>query len=158
MTEPYPDGDWSLRDAQNWLRDQVDDGARCPCCTQYAKVYRRKINSGMARALVEMYVKARNDWIHKPTALSGLGAAARDESLLRYWGLIEESSEEREDGGRAGWWRVTELGSDWLHARVTVPKYARVYDGRCLGLTGEPCTAAEALGARFDLRELMAGL
>ena len=45
----------SLGTAREWLRSQAKDGARCPCCRQYVKVYRRKLNSSMSRALMIMY-------------------------------------------------------------------------------------------------------
>ena len=34
----------TLDEAKAWLRDQVDDGAHCPCCGQFAKVYKRRIH------------------------------------------------------------------------------------------------------------------
>lgn len=148
----------TLTQAQAWLRNRVNEGERCPCCNQFAKVYRRKINSGMARALVAMYRYAGTDWLHKPTALSGLGAAARDESLLRYWSLIEEATEPRDDGGRAGWWRVTPHGEQFLLGHATVPKYVFVYDGRLLSLDqSERVSIHDALGDRFNYGDLMAG-
>lgn len=146
---------WSLEEAQAWLRERVAKGEKCPCCGQHAKVYRRKINSGMARALIAMYRHAGTDWLHKPTALRGLGAAARDESVLRYWGLLEEATERREDHGHAGWWRVTALGARFARGEIRVQKYARIYDGRCLGLTGDMISIQDALGSKFDLRELL---
>ena len=48
--EPPSDGE-TLGGARDWLRDRVEKGAKCPCCGQFAKVYRRTITSGMARAL-----------------------------------------------------------------------------------------------------------
>jgi hypothetical protein len=151
-------GDTLLSEAQQWLRDRVKKGADCPCCTRFTKVYNRKINSGMARALIEIYRAARTDWVHKPTVLSGIGAAARDESLLRYWGLMEEETERRDDGGRAGWWRITDAGEQWVLGRTTVPKYARTYGSRCLGIEGDPQSIRDALGSKFNYDELMAGI
>jgi hypothetical protein len=46
----------TLADAQKWLAERVKGGARCPCCNQFTKVYRRQINSGMARSLIAMYL------------------------------------------------------------------------------------------------------
>lgn len=148
----------TLAEAQAWLRARIDDGERCPCCTQRAQVYRRKINSGMARAFIQFYRAYGTDWGHKPTALKGLGAAARDESLLRYWDLWVEADEPREDGGRAGWWQVTERGEQFVLGYTRVPKYARIYDSRLLRFdTEEFVTIKDALGDRFDYDELMRG-
>lgn len=152
---PLPD-DTPLAEARAWTRDRVRDGVRCPCCTQLARVYRRKLNSGMALALAVFYRRCGQEWGHKPTVLRGVGAAARDESLLRYWGLFEEEAARRDDGGRAGWWRVTSRGARFVRDALEVPRYAVVYDGRCLNLAGEPVGIRDVLGDRFDLAELLA--
>ena len=144
--------DMTLAQARDQLRDLVDRGCQCPCCTQYAKVYRRKINSGMARSLIRMWRLAGTDWINVPTSI---GARSREEGKLAYWQLVEESTDVRDDGGRAGWWRVTERGAQFVTNQLKVPKYARVYDGRCLGLRGELVTIRRCLSSRFDYDELM---
>jgi hypothetical protein len=154
----FPD-DMTLGDARDKLRELVWDGHRCPCCTQYAQVYKRTINAGIARALIVMHrAEPGGDWMHKPTVLSGLGAAARDESIARYWGLLEEETTLRADGGRAGWWRVTPKGRQFVLGLISVPKYAHIYDGRALKLDGKPVDIAECLGKKFDYRELMHGI
>jgi hypothetical protein len=45
----------TLGAARDWLRDRLDDGERCPCCTQLAKTYRRRIHATLAKALITMY-------------------------------------------------------------------------------------------------------
>lgn len=139
-----------------WLRENLNSGVNCPACTQLAKVYRRKINSGMAHALIEMYRHARREWFYLPDITDRW--QGRDEAGLRYWGLTEEASEPRPDGGRAGWWRVTEEGERYVNSLLRMPKYAQVYDGRCLGLEGEPVSIREALGSKFNYDELMLGI
>lgn len=146
--------DVPLGEAKQWLRDRVDDGAPCPCCGQLAKVYRRRVNSGMARSLITMWRKAGLEWVHLPTEI---GARSREEGKLAYWGLAEEATEKREDGGRAGWWRVTERGRQFVLGLTTIPRYALIYDGRRLRFDGEPVTIRDALGAKFDYDQLMAG-
>lgn len=157
MTERAFSDDMTLAEARDLLRTLVDDGHDCPVCTQLAKVYRRKINSGMARSLIEMYRVGGPalDWVHVPTQI---GARSREEGKLAYWGLVEEEHQERDDGGRAGYWRVTTKGVQFVSAQIKVPKYARVYDGRCLSLTGDEVTIREALGSKFNYDELMAGV
>jgi hypothetical protein len=150
--------DSTLGEAKDWLRERVDNGAACPCCTQFAKVYTRKINSSQARALVLQYAKYRRGWAHLPALRMLQGAQhSNEEPKLRYWGLLEEESDLRPDGGRAGWWRVTRRAEMFVHEEIKVQKYARIYDGRCLGLKGELIGIKDALGSRFDLGELMRG-
>ena len=154
MTEILPP-DTSLAEAQAWLRERLEEGAPCPLCTQRAQKYRRKITGTSAAALIKMWRAGGTDFVHVPTVL---GRKQADEAKMVYWGLIEEETILRPDGGRAGWWRVTDLGVDWIEGRVKMAAYAVVYDSRCLGLEpGEMVTIQEALGKRFDFAALMRG-
>lgn len=150
MTMPH----MTLGDAQRWLADRAAGGARCPCCNQYAKVYRRQINSGMARSLIAMYLHGpQGQWIHLPTQI---GARSREEGKLRYWGLVEEQIDiQRDDGGRAGYWRITPAGRNWVTGKTTVPKFVNVYNNTVLRTYGTETSITDALGTRFNYTELM---
>ncbi|MDQ3307565.1 MAG: hypothetical protein M3499_04290 [Actinomycetota bacterium] len=150
----------TLAEAQDWLRERLDEGAACPCCTQLAKVYRRKINAVSARALIALY-RLGPGFHHMPTIarthLTDVAHQGGYLTLSQHWRLIEEELELRDDGGRAGWWRITDLGARFTLNQIRLPKYARIYDGRCLGLIGEPQGIRDALGTKFDYRNLMDG-
>lgn len=146
----------TLAEAQDWLRERVDDGEECPCCEQLAKVYRRKIHTTMARDLVTAWTKAGDDWFHLPTLLDGRHQG--DFPKFAHWGLIQEHPGDRDDGSsRAGWWRITPLGAAFIRDNARVPKYARIYNGRVLGFTGDPVGIRDALGTRFRYDDLMSG-
>jgi hypothetical protein len=147
----------TLEEARQQLGDALEEGTRCPVCDQHAQVYRRSIHAGMARALVLMYREHGTEWQDKTETLKGIGSAARDESLLRYWLLLEEHPGPREDGGRAGWWRVTSLGKAFVVAGLRVQKYALVYNGSCLGFEGDRVSIHHCLGKRFNLARLLEG-
>lgn len=154
MTQFNPSA--TLAQIKVWIRRHAAEGVHCPACDQLVKVYRRKVNSGMARSLIQMYRVGKLDWVHVPTQI---GARSREEGKLAYWGLVEEQKMVRDDGGRAGYWRVTALGEAFLKQQVTVPKYAHVYNGKVLFLDpSEQVTIKDALGTDFDYAELMAGL
>jgi len=148
-----------LGDAREWLREAANKGAKCPCCTQRAQVYRRTITSTMARSLVHCYRTAGVDTLfHLPTVLNGDPVTyGSDTAKLAYWRLMAEEPRTRDDGGRAGWWTVTSDGSAFIHGYLNVAKYARVYDGRCLGFEGEPVSITQCLGKRFNLEALLEG-
>lgn len=157
--------DTTLREAQAWLRDNVDDGVTCPLCGQFAKVYRRKINAGIARVLIAMYRKAGDDWVYLPyidsTGREPIHVSRSGEMCIaRYWGLIEQMPGEREDGSsRVGWWRLTGRGCAFVRNEIRIPKYARIYASRCLNLDAEQTvTIVDALGTKFNYWELMAGI
>lgn len=146
----------TLGQLRAWLLARADDGTNCPLCRQHVKVYRRKINASMARSLIQMYRTGGLDWVHLPTQI---GARSREEGKLAYWGLVEEEKALRPDGGRSGFWRVTPLGELFVQNRTTVPKYARIYNGRVLNLDpAEKASIKDALGTKFDYNDLMAGV
>jgi hypothetical protein len=147
----------TLGEARDELRPLVmGPGAVCPCCKRFAKRYKRSINASMARGLIKLYrAGAADDYVHVPEVLPTLWGG--DAAKLRYWGLITEHPTRRDDGGRAGYWRITPLGVDYLHGTASVPKYVWVYGRRCLGIAPGPrAYIADALGEPFNLAELMA--
>lgn len=137
--------------ARDHLRTMVDVGHECPCCKQFAKVYERVIHATMARELILLYRNAPaapvgfyddhgSDWFHLPTLLGHNGG---DVTKCRYWGLLKEDDRRREDGGRAGYWRLTGLGADFVN------------NGRLLGLSGDEVGIRDCLGTKFDYSALM---
>lgn len=149
----------TLADARARVEEGRDEGVTCECCGQLAKVYRRKIHAVMARDLLLSYRRADHDgrgWFHLPTLLPDTRGG--DFGKLAYWRLIEELPERREDGGRAGWWRITDDGEAFATRRLRVPKYARVFDSHLLGLTGPYAGIEDALGVRFRYDDLMRGV
>lgn len=147
--------DMTVAEAKDLLRGLLDDGERCPCCTQRAQVYRRSIHSSMARGLIKLYKRQPHIAFHE-IALFMEHRELADFAKLAYWGLVEEQPSLREDGSnRTGFWKITDLGLDFVEGRVTVAKHARVYDGRCLGLAGPDVAIKDCLGRRFSYAELM---
>lgn len=153
LGSPPPGKSDSIGDGKNWLANHLEAGAACPLCNQHAKLYKRKVNSGMARSLIHMYRINGLNWVH----VRAIGALSREEGKLAYWGLVEEQAGTGLHGGRAGYWRVTPRGEAFLKNRTTVPKYARVYNGKVYGFEGDPVTIKDALGTKFDYEDLMAG-
>ncbi|MGH7743351.1 MAG: hypothetical protein ACREQ5_00815 [Candidatus Dormibacteria bacterium] len=145
----------TLAQARARLNERVEtrEGARCPCCDQFAKVYRRRLSSGIARALIRGHRAAGMGWFHAPTVVGDRG----DLSKARYWGLVEEERTRRPGGGRAGFWRLTVQGDRFVRGQLWVPAHARIYTGRFLGLDNtEKIDIHGALGSRYSLAGLMA--
>jgi hypothetical protein len=42
----------TLEEAQTEFYDDLIEGTTCPCCDRWAKVYKRSINSSMAKGLI----------------------------------------------------------------------------------------------------------
>lgn len=151
MTSLSPEA--TLAQVRAWLKVRSREGTTCPACDQHVKVYRRKLNSGMAVSLISMYRAAKLEYQHIPTTIGG---RSREEGKLAYWGLVDEEAVKRPDGGRAGYWRVTEPGERFVLGKIAVPKYALVYNGERLRLDGEPVSIQDVLGEKFNYAELMA--
>ena len=144
----------TIASGKAWLRARVDKGENCPLCGQHAKIYRRKINSGMARSLIHIYRIGGKGWVH----VRAIGAQSREEGKLAYWELLEEQKGTGVHGGRAGYWRVTDRGEQYLLGQISVPQYALIYNGRCLGFDGPQTNIKAALGTKFNYEELMRGV
>jgi hypothetical protein len=132
-------------------------GLTCPCCSQFAKLYRRKLNSGMARALLMLRGQGRHytdGWVD----VTGLGRAMQqllhhlEYTKLRFWKLIEKHPQAKQSV-----WRLTDLGHTFAENRVRVSRCVYVYDNEVRGLDGGTTSVREALGDHFDYDELMAG-
>ena len=154
----------TLQEAKEWLRKRFSDGANCPCCNQFVKRYKRKLNSSMAHALVLIYKffeHNKDRWLHVPSYLSTVSssAAARggDWSKLRYWGLILPQKGTREDGSeRVGNYRITELGKQFITGQAQVRKHVYLYNQEALPYDdGEKTSIREALGTKFNYADLM---
>lgn len=146
---------WNLGRLRKWVRTKRDEGVECPACGQFAKVYRRSITGASAAALIALHRACGREYGHMPTILNRKQA---DETKMVYWGLIEAQPGERDDGSRRnGWWRVTELGIDFIHENLKVERHALVYDSKCIALEGEMVGIRDCLGEKFDYTQLMAG-
>lgn len=151
------DGATPLRDVRDIVARERWRGIDCPACSQYARVYLRRLNRSMAISLVKMYrAGSVGGPIHTPTVLRGNRG---EEARLSYWGLTAPAAPPAnapDTTPRRGWWEVTRRGALWLLDGITVPAAAVIYNGTCLRLSGPPVGIHDALGdAGFSLRELL---
>lgn len=144
-----------------------DEGVDCPCCGQFAKIYKRPINSAMAYALIliDRYFSkpGHDDWLHVPQFLavqrlpaSELASIRGDWAKLKHWGLLEEMQALRDDGSnRIGYWKITEKGKAFVRGQIAVPRYAHLFDNQLLSLEGPEVFIQDSLGTRFSYNDLM---
>lgn len=155
----------TITEAREYLKANLTVGVPCPCCRQFVKRYRRKLNSSMARSLIAIYAhyeffrleRRDEEWLHVPSYLHKLQLNATNEAgLLRHWGLIVEKPTEKDDGNPcAGFYRITPRGREFVNAEVNVEKYAFLYNQRLLGFGPERLSILDALGDRFHYADLM---
>jgi hypothetical protein len=154
----------TAEEAKAFVQQHIQDGVACPTCGQLCKVYRRKLNSTMALALVLIYqffkTHPQAEWLHVAAFLVKVkrdsSIAGGDVVKLRYWGLLERATGERDDGSdRVGRYRITEVGKQFVEGKIAVPRYVYLYNQLLLRLSEEMTTMREALGDRFKYDELM---
>lgn len=151
----------TLEEGKQFLRDNWEKGARCPCCTQFVKIYKRRIHHTMARMLINLYLLDLKESrfyhtteIQKELKLSGTADFAK----LVYWELIEELEENQNENTKtSGFWKITEKGRLFVQNKISVPSHAKIFDARLLGFEGDQVSIKESFGKFFNYSELMKG-
>jgi len=155
--------DWpekTIREASEMLASVLDEGAHCPLCGQWAKRYKRKINSTMARSL--LWIVSRSDhssleggWINIPAEAPKWLTRSNQHTTLRWWGLIERLPNDEPAKKHSGVWRPTQRGIEFSRGTIQVPSYVIHYNNKMLHWSDEKTTIQEALGEKFDYSETM---
>ena len=161
----------TIAQAKDWLRLRADKGARCPCCKQYVKIYKRVLGSQMARWLIWLVRTFEQLPEYAPTMLANPPAPLRkigwvdirqspvrggDYAKLVHWGLVEQKQNNSEkDTKDSGLWRPTFRGIDFVHRRIMVPSHVYLYDNIKLKEEPRKIMIDDALGKKFSYSELM---
>ena len=155
----------TLGEARAYVRAGRGKGTYCPCCDQFAKVYKRSIPSVGARLLVVLYHLTKQqpdkEYFHivddilraAPPPLNVGGDVAK----LAYWGLVVEKPKDPDDTTKrtSGYWKITNTGKAFAENNRRVTRYVLLYDSKVIGLEGEPITIKDALKNKFNYEELM---
>lgn len=152
----------TLDAAKAWLRKEIfDGGATCPCCSQFAKVYKRPFNSSMAYAVIVFAKNLKVDqWVEIPQFLDDNKhtsiVRSREWSRLRFWKLLERREDVREDGSSdTGVYRLTQAGYDFAYGKQEIPHSVYMYNERVLRSDTKKISIRDALGKKFSYDELM---
>lgn len=145
----------TIQSAKDYLRSNWAKGVTCPCCEQFVKLYKRKLNSGMALTLIRIYRHSQG-WVPvKEFLRQNKWHNGHDWTLLRFWGLLEEKQHAKGENS-SGYWRITAKGISFVLNHITVPKRMLMYNQSCYGFEGGETSISEALGNKFNYQELMA--
>ena len=134
------------------------DGIDCPCCGQKCKNYRRRLNKNMVKGLLALFkATSRTVGVFRhvddflPPEIASKGGTF---ALLAFWGIVREKPNEDEPTkNRSGVWAVTIRGLSFLQG-ARVPEAVYTYNGGALRFEEATVTIHDALGVRFDYREL----
>ena len=148
-----------LKDArQDWQQAIEGNGGYCPCCARWGKIYRRPINSSMARALLWLVnAPHRGDgWVHVPSTAPIWMLRSHQLPTLHLWGLVMHIRPEPTKLASSGLWQPTELGRAFAANKVTVKRYVYVYNNTALEFEGSEIGISDALGDKYNYAEIMA--
>ena len=131
--------------------------ARFAKLTKKAKVYKRKINSNMALALIVMYRYSHGGFVHMENLIADAGHnRCGDATYLQHFGLIEKLTEERADGcPHNGMYRITELGKMFVENKSKVKQVLIYSNKQVKGFDGEKVGIETALSTKFNYSKLM---
>lgn len=142
----------TLAESINWVDVNKHKGCICPCCGQIAKVYKRKLNSGMAMELIRLYKFKSDEYIHHTQFASVQGGEI---SKLSYWGLVEDKLNNNTNTRCSGLWAITNTGRLFVENKIRIPKHIYLYDSKFLSFSEETINIIDSLGSRFSYYELM---
>ena len=140
------------------LHRRMADGEMlsCPVCKQNCKIYRRKLNSGMAATLCWLVSEYHGVWIDVPRVAPRFVLKSNEHGKLVHWGLIKQKPNLDDLTKKtSGIWMPTERGILFAEGRIEVPSHVLLFDNTFHGFSEEQTTIREALGNRFNYEELM---
>jgi len=148
----------TLGDARMLVVREIDVGCVCPACAQHARVYKRKLNAGMAASLCWLVRVAGPDrqWVQVNKSAPAWVVRCRELPKLVHWRLLEDRENEDDSSKRtSGWWRPTAEGVQFVREQLTVPRYIFLYGNALMGFSEDETGVREALADSFDYGELM---
>lgn len=154
----------TLQKAIKFVEDNKDKGVHCPCCSQYCRVYKRKLSSSQAIALIEFYKATKNkkEYTHimdvvQKSVLFATKMNGGDFAKLVNWGLIQEMPKDYASIHKktSGFWRLTEKGNLFVEGKLKVPTHAIFYKNEILGFSESESYIEKCLTNHFSYTELM---
>lgn len=151
----------TIKEAKAYLRENFEKGCKCPVCDNSVRLYKRKLNSGMALFLLGLYKLTRDKeavYFSNKDIMENMNinTSSLDYSVLRHFDLISPriSVVEKKD---SGYWLLSLKGAQFVTGHLTSPKHVFLYNNKRQGFSDETITIKEALGSKFDFDELMKG-
>lgn len=122
------------------------NGAICPCCDRFIKIYRRSFTADMARCLI-LLVREGRDWVD----IKRLPVRGGDYAKAVHWGVVETQGED------LGMWRITDLGVDFVGECALLPAHVFLLKNVCIKVDEAQIGIRDALRTKFDYEALMRG-
>ena len=144
----------TIREAKTWLREKAaKDGAKCPVCNRFTKVYKRTITSSMAIFLIKFWNRHKDFEFHQVTKEKDYNFCG-DYGKLAYWGLMKPRGDIGESSRYSGYWKITDIGLKFVKNELKLRKYCLVYDNRVIAMKGDEISIKSALTNKFNYEEI----
>jgi hypothetical protein len=163
----------TIKEAKAHLRANYQKGVNCPCCDQFVKMYKRKLNSGMALFLIGLYKLYQRDFKTKLKCetsetlvfrgfyqnkevfeMMNIKVTSLDYSVLKHFKLIEPRVSEGSKKD-SGYWRITNSGTLFVQNLIPSSKHVYIYNNTYQGCSEEEVGIYQVLGDKFNYEELM---
>lgn len=153
----------TIQEAKTRMRAEMRKGVACPCCNQFVKLYKRKLNSGMAITLIRLFrhYGISKDFVNvKDFLRENKYSNSHDWTLLKHWGFIEEEkTDPSQDAKSSGRWRITLKGEEFVLGILRAPSHILTYNSGFYGFEGDSIVdmigIEQAIGNKFSYLELM---
>ncbi len=138
----------TLQEARDAVKAGRSAGIVCPCCDQLVKVYRRKLNLQMARALYWMSRTPAGHYQDMTEAPADI-IRNREYSRLALWMLAEPEPGRNHVGSKRGRWRLTHEGRLFVDGVIRVPEAVYVLNGKVVDVSRETVKITDVKGFHF---------
>lgn len=148
----------TLAAARTFVEMNIEAGVICPCCDEHIKKYKRKLNSGMAAALVWLvgaYRRQGGGWVAVREIAPRHVLKSGEIGKLQHWGLIIPKPNDDPKKRTSGIWGPAPNGVLFADNKIRVPAYVYLISNVVQGWSEETTDVIEALGEDFDYAELM---
>ena len=129
----------TLQQAKDWLAHSVEDpeGAICPCCERFDKVYSRKINNSSIRALASLHRYSRTGDAYHHYSDFVAKFQHGDFPKLQWLGLLERAPQDDKNKKTSGMYRITGRGRAFVRGEVAIPERVVLYHNVLVGTDGD---------------------
>ncbi len=125
----------------------------CPMCGSRIREWRKALISTAVASLCRLVAVYHGRAIHHDEFTVLL--KDRNFSQLKLWGLVVPDENDDPMKRSSGRWHPTEKGIGFVMERTVIPKFVVTKHNRIIRFDGPYIGVREALGPRFDYRELI---
>lgn len=146
----------TLDESKEWLQENVDEGAICPCCERFDKIYNRRVCVSAITNLVSLYRVTKNKgagYYHYSDFFAGK-VFPGDMARLRFIGLVSRDDTEVGTKKTSGMYKITEDGIAFVNGHLAIPERMFFYHDQLVAVSPEEKHIQE-LWPDFNYQELM---